>query len=135
MENKLTYIKSQLNAALHDFIVSLEIDIEEYPYQIADTLKSGQVQKFEFTIELFWKTIKIFLNEIHGVEVRSPKDAVRHFFELEYCSYEESEILLEAIDSRNTLSHVYKKEQFETIYADILGFKDTMKVVAERSLV
>ena len=128
MEDKLSYTRTQLKAALNDFIASLNLNIEEYSEQVKDTLKNGQVQKFEFTIKLLWKTIKVFLNAVHGIEVRSPKDAIRHFFELEYCSYEESEILLEAIDSRNTLSHVYKKEQFEKVYTDILGYRETLKL-------
>ncbi|MCW7752398.1 nucleotidyltransferase substrate binding protein [Desulfobotulus sp. H1] len=38
-----------------------------------DTLTSGQIQKFEACTELFWKTAKKFLYDIHGLEALSPK--------------------------------------------------------------
>lgn len=119
METKLEAVSAQFSAALEDFKAALEIDVSSFDELTADVIKNGQVQKFEFTIELLWKLLKVFLFERHGVDAPSPKQAVRRYFELGFCEYEESEGLLEAVDLRNMLSHVYKKETFEEIYRQI----------------
>ncbi|WP_289020790.1 nucleotidyltransferase substrate binding protein [Desulfobacter postgatei] len=31
------------------------------------------IQRFEFTYELMWKTLKIFLEDIHGIRAVSPR--------------------------------------------------------------
>ena len=132
MESKLEYTKGQLKSALQDFSASMNIVLDDFPALIRDTLKNGHVQKFEFSIELFWKTIKLFLSDIHGIETRSPKESIKKFFELEYCSYNEADTLLQAIDSRNSLSHIYKKEQFEQVYSEIPQFLQVMKEIEVR---
>jgi len=38
--------------------------------------RDGVIQRFEFTFELLWKTLKIFLGE-EGIECRSPKECLR----------------------------------------------------------
>ena len=119
METKLDVLNGQFSAALSDFKAALDIDISQFDEGTADVIKNGQVQKFEFTIELMWKLLKQYLLEQHGIEVVSPKQAIRSYFELGFCDYRESEELLEAVDLRNMLSHVYKKETFERIYARI----------------
>lgn len=60
MEEMLTYKREQLNSAVMDFSHSLSIDLTLLSEDVADAVRNGQVQKFEFTIELLWKVIKIF---------------------------------------------------------------------------
>ena len=42
--------------------------------------RDSTIQRFEFTVEIFWKTIKGFLKEIEGIDCRSPKSCIRNFF-------------------------------------------------------
>ena len=43
----------------------------------------GTIQRFEFSIELFWKVLKKFLaNE--GYEVKSPKQALQEAYQMEW---------------------------------------------------
>lgn len=127
------FLKQQFEKALNDFEKSLAIDIDRYEEQVKDTIKNGQVQKFEFTVELFWKLEKRKLNENHGVDVASPKQVIRKQFEFGRFSYEQSEEILKAIDARNTLSHVYKKEQFEELYKFIITTAKTFREVSDES--
>lgn len=41
--------------------------------------RNGLIQRYEFTIELAWKTLKDFLQD-EGFKLKSPKDVVRQAF-------------------------------------------------------
>jgi nucleotidyltransferase substrate binding protein (TIGR01987 family) len=123
MEKRLGYLIEQLHAAAQDFETSLEIDKEGLDPVVIDAVKNGQAQKFEFTIELFWKTVRAFLLDLHGFDFASPKSVVKKYFELGYCSYEDCEKLLRALDIRNSLTHIYEKEAFETLHREIITYR------------
>jgi len=131
--NTVDFLNDQFEKALQDFEQSLSIDINQYDEQVKDTIKNGQVQKFEFTVELFWKLEKRKLTENHGIDLASPKQVIKKQFEFGRFSYEQSEELLKAIDARNTLSHVYKKEQFEKLYEFIITTAKTFREVFDES--
>jgi len=131
MENKIDTFIKQLSAAVEDFRSSLEIDLSTYSEKEADLLKNGQIQKFEFSIEILWKTLRVFLYEIHGIDIQSPKGVIKKFFELGYINYQTSDDLLRSIEIRNTLSHVYKKEVFQSMYREILPFPEVFIKVLE----
>ena len=87
-----------------------------FPELVADNIKSGQIQKFEFTVELLWKTVQIFLFEVDGVDAVTPKSVAKEFVEAGYCDYESYELFIRAINDRNHLSHIYRQEMAETIW-------------------
>ena len=57
MEQTKGYEKklSSLEQTLNTFEKSLKIDSSVFNYIEQDTIKSGQIQKFEVCVELFWK--------------------------------------------------------------------------------
>ena len=122
MEKRLVSAIRQLDAAISDFERSLSIDLETLDETVADAVRSGQAQKFEFTIDLFWKTAKVFLLERHGFDEGSPKSVVKKYFELGYIGYADCDRLLRALDTRNSLSHVYSKDGFLALYEEIAGY-------------
>ena len=82
MEERLAYVLEQLVLASSNFKNALAIHEESLDATIIDTVHTGQAQKFEFTVELFWKTIKVFLLEQHGFDIASPKGVMKKYFEL-----------------------------------------------------
>ena len=120
MEERLGYLREQLAAAIADFERSLSIRVAELEPAVADAVMSGQAQMLEFTIELFWKTAKLFILELHGFDIPSPKPVLKKYFELGYVDYRGVERLLRALEIRNSLSHVYRKDQFLELHAEIL---------------
>ncbi|MDC7242228.1 MAG: HI0074 family nucleotidyltransferase substrate-binding subunit [Spirochaetales bacterium] len=110
------YKIKQYEAAVDNFKASLAINTEDYESSVADTLKSGQVQKFEVCAELMLKAVKVYLLSMNGIDSRSPKQVIKEFYNLSYVSVEDFEAELAVLDDRNSLSHVYSKEQFEEIY-------------------
>lgn len=77
-------------------------DMEDY----TELELSGLVKIFEITFELAWKTLKDLLF-YEGFEVKSPREVIRKAFEVDYLDEADSEKLLDALESRNRLSHTY----------------------------
>jgi nucleotidyltransferase substrate binding protein (TIGR01987 family) len=122
MEERLKQMVGQLGAAVADLERSFVIDTASLDPIVADAVRSGQAQKFEFTVELFWKAAKVFLLEDHGLDLASPKTVVKKYFELGYLEYPDCDRLLHALDIRNSLSHIYRKETFLDLHKEIMGY-------------
>jgi len=70
---------------------------------------AGLVQMFEFSFELGWKILKDLLY-YQGTDAKTPREVFREAFEADYLNEDETEILLEAMEKRNVLSHTYREE-------------------------
>ena len=119
-------------SSLNTFEKSLQLDMTKYKGVESDTIKNGQIQKFEYCIELCWKTIKMFLNTIHGVDAVSPKLTTKEFYRVDLVNEQEYELLNEMLDDRNRLSHIYNELFFEDIYLKLNDYLVVMKKVSER---
>jgi len=120
MEGRLKYKFRHYEDAIMNFKDSLSIDFKDFSEKVIDCIKSGRVQKFEFCTDLLWKTLKIYLWEVNGIDSRSPKLVIKDFYNLGGLSVEEYEKIMEMLDDRNRLSHIYNHEQFEEIYNRII---------------
>lgn len=98
------------------------IDIPE----LSDIEKMALIQAFEFVFELFWKTMKDYLEE-EGFELDSPKKVIRQAFQSQHVT--NAEIWMEALLKRNNTVHNYNpkimgetvafiKEQFFPLVRD-----------------
>ncbi|GGH75938.1 nucleotidyltransferase substrate binding protein (TIGR01987 family) [Pullulanibacillus pueri] len=84
---------------------------------VHDIVYDGVIQRFEFTFELCWKTIKLFL-EFKGIsEIRSPRDAIREAFA--YGLIDDGERWIDMLTDRNKTSHIYDEADARLIYERI----------------
>ena len=83
------------------------------------------IQRFEFTYELMWKTLKTFLEDFHGVRAVSPRQVFKEAYALSII--EEEDVFLEMIKSRNLLSHTYNEEQAADIYKKCSSYLSAIK--------
>lgn len=103
---------------LEKAINRLEEAIEESKKIDFSTLKDGVIQRFEFALELSWKTLKHFLNS-EGVEAATtPKSTVKEAFKSGVLK--NIDIWLEMLDDRNLTSHIYNQAIAEEIYERIV---------------
>lgn len=79
-------------------------------------LIDGTIQRFEFTIELFWKTLKRLLME-EGIQVSTPREVLKEAFKAKWIN--EEQIWLKMLKDRNSTSHVYDEKLAERIYKNI----------------
>lgn len=78
--------------------------------------EDGVIQRFEFTFELFWKTLRIFLKD-KGIGAQTPRDVFKEAFRLEWL--DDEELFLNMLEDRNKTSHIYDKETSREIFKRI----------------
>lgn len=84
----------------------LQSALTQGPDVLNDLEKEGTVQRFEYTVELAWKSLKDYL-EFSGVELLSvtPKSVVKAAFTARIVS--DGQLWIDMIDHRNLMSHKY----------------------------
>jgi nucleotidyltransferase substrate binding protein (TIGR01987 family) len=79
-----------------------------------ELVRDSAIQRFGFTFELSWKTLKTYL-ELQGLEARSPRAAIREAFATSLLP--EDPGWLAMVELRNLTSHTYEEELAEQVYA------------------
>jgi nucleotidyltransferase substrate binding protein (TIGR01987 family) len=115
--------------AIDSFEKAMSVDLSGLGDIEKDTMQNGQVQKFEISLEQFWKTMKKFLHDIHGIEAVSPKTTIKQLYLTKYTDEHDYETLLGMINDRNRLSHVYNENQFNEIYSRLSEYLSLMKKI------
>lgn len=111
--------KTDVLFALENFRKSYLTLKEAGETAVSSLEKDGTIQRFEFTFEMFWKTLKIVL-EFHGIEVSSPRAAIKEAFINSLIKGDD--IYLDMLEDRNRSSHIYDKETSEKIFDNIKKF-------------
>lgn len=115
--------------ALQGLKEAMEIDDSTFTEVVKDAIDNGKIQKFEYSVELCWKLIKRFLDIKHGLDVPSPKQSVKELFLSGEVNEGEYELMLQMIDDRNRLSHIYRREIFQEILSCLPGYYNLMNRV------
>lgn len=78
--------------------------------ELSDLEKEGMVQRFEYTFELAWKTIKDFLEEQYVI-VKFPREVIKQAFSYEII--DDGEIWMDMLEKRNLMAHTYEESIFK----------------------
>lgn len=78
------------------------------------TLRDGVIQRFEFTTELAWKTIREYLISEEVSDINSPKSVMREAYNNNIISDDEG--WLQILRDRNSTSHIYDEEDANMIF-------------------
>lgn len=76
---------------------------------LSDLEAEGMVQRFEYTFELAWKTLKDFL-ELQGFTVAYPREVIKTAFQVGLISM--GDAWFEMLDRRNEAAHTYDRQRF-----------------------
>lgn len=79
-------------------------------------LRDAAIQRFEFTIELFWKVLKKVLS-YEKIDATTPRDVLSKSYQ--YKLIDDENIWLRMLDDRNNTSHAYKEEEAKIIFEHI----------------
>ncbi|MFH2085344.1 MAG: HI0074 family nucleotidyltransferase substrate-binding subunit [bacterium] len=82
--------------------------------------RDSAIQRFEFCVDLTWKTLKTHLEETHGVIVKSPKETLRSAYQQGLLEFDNSWI--EYVDLRNETVHTYNELLAEKTYQALPAF-------------
>lgn len=90
----------------------------------------GTIQRFEFTLELFWKTLKRLL-EYGGInDARNPRAVLKRAYAERWLDDEKAWIKM--LEDRNLLSHLYNERVALEIYPRISDHLVRMRSVYDR---
>ena len=95
----------RLEEAVNEAQTELEID--------------GAIQRFEFTFEQAWKSIKKFLED-EGIICRSPKSCLKEAYAVGFINNEQ--IWLKMLTDRNRSVHIYDMETSREVFENIKRF-------------
>jgi nucleotidyltransferase substrate binding protein (TIGR01987 family) len=79
-------------------------------------VRDASIQRFEFTVEAFWKALQNYLLVKEGVEVNSPKQVIRNCFKVGLLNEEQTILGLKMIDDRNLTVHNYDEDVAQQIF-------------------
>lgn len=100
--------------------------IEDSKKYSIESLKDGVIQRFEFSVELSWKTLKQYLESEGVVNITTPKQTIRESFAKEIL--ENPDIWINMLNDRNLTSHIYDSSVSDKIFENIInGYFDEIK--------
>ena len=86
--------------------------------ELTDLEREGTIQRFEYTWELAWKTLKDYLeNEGVVLDKITPKAVLIAGVEAKIIH--QQEIWMQVLDDRNKMSHIYNNVAFEQVISNI----------------
>jgi nucleotidyltransferase substrate binding protein (TIGR01987 family) len=86
----------------------------------SELVRDATIQRFEFTFEVVWKTLKLFL-ERQGHECGGPRPTLKKAFaEGLIATPDEADIWLQMVEDRNLTSHAYDRALAERIHRNIV---------------
>jgi nucleotidyltransferase substrate binding protein (TIGR01987 family) len=104
---------------------------------LSELEKEGTVQRFEFTVELAWKTLKDYL-EFSGVvlDQNTPKSIIKQAFAAKIIS--DGQLWIDILDCRNRMSHTYDEAAFDQAVREMArrflrGFDELYDFFKQRS--
>lgn len=86
-----------------------------------DVIRDSVIQRFEFSFELAWKTLQLFLDH-QGLEAGSPRQALKSaFVQGLICDEGEADAWMNMLADRNLTTHTYHQDLAKTIYQRIVS--------------
>ena len=97
------------------------------------SLRDSMIQRFEYSVDLFWKYLKKDLEVKHLTpEIKAPADAIRKSYATGLITEAESEIILTMIKDRNMTSHMYVEEIAQTLAQRIPDYYKLMHTIIQK---
>ena len=85
-----------------------------------DLVRDAVIQRFEFTFELVWKSLKLYL-ERQGLDCGGPRSTLKKAFtEGLINSPDEADVWLRVLEDRNLASHAYDEALAIRIYQHVV---------------
>ena len=123
--NILENLDKKMDNQLLDFVENVDL---------RRSLRDSLIQRFEFTVDLFWKYIKkiLELQLKEPSELNSPRSVIESACKAKILSEQDAEKIIEMIKCRNKTSHIYLEEISDTIGAQVPGYYKIIKKYVEK---
>ncbi len=121
-----------MSEKLHNQLRLLETAVSRLEKALAqpvnEFVRDSAIQRFEFTFELLWKSLKTYAEEA-GVEAFSPRDSLRTGFQLGII--QEHQEWFRMLEDRNLTSHTYNDATAESIYSHLRNYTQLVRSALE----
>ncbi len=84
---------------------------EEILYEVS-------AKRFEYTFEVLWKTIKLFLSE-EGIDCNSPLECFKQFYKVVKLEEKYGKYIPKVVRFRNEIVHIYNFDTAKFIYENL----------------
>lgn len=111
----MAYLKEKLKQ-LEEALKTWE-DVLNEPY--TEIVRDATIQRFKYSFELLWKTVKLYLREKECIECQSPKSCFREGRLPLGLEDEVVEACLKMAEDRNLSVHTYSKEMADKLYEKV----------------
>ncbi|NBX19020.1 MAG: hypothetical protein EBR09_16860 [Proteobacteria bacterium] len=101
-------------------VVSLEQVLKR---PMDDVVRDATIQRFEFCIELAWKTSRKNM----GTQTTAPKQVIREMAQNGYI--QDIQIWFDALEKRNQTSHTYNEDTANEVYSFIKDFAKNFRIL------
>lgn len=98
-------------------VTRLQEALAEYDLNKSTTVRDGAIQRFEFSVELAWKTTREYLLDQGFADLNSPKTVMREAYS--YKIIHNEHVWIQILNDRNLTSHVYDEKTADEIFARI----------------
>jgi nucleotidyltransferase substrate binding protein (TIGR01987 family) len=88
--------------------------------------RDAALMRFTYTFEVVWKTAQRYLFEHEGLDVGSPKQAIRASRRIGLLTDEQAEAALRMADDRNLVVHVYREAVARDLDSRLSGHAVTL---------
>lgn len=97
------------------------------------TYRDSVIQRFEYSVDLFWKYLKKYLEDAHVLtDIKVPGEVIRTAKSNGLISTEEAETIIAMIKSRNMTSHIYVEEFADFLAKEIPRYYATLNIVIKK---
>lgn len=91
--------------------------VAEYRDNPSSTVRDGVIQRFEFTFELAWKSLKEYMEDQGALGLQFPKQVLKEAYAAGLL--DDDRVWLDMLSSRNVTSHIYDDAQAAAVMSDI----------------
>lgn len=80
--------------------------------------KAAIIHAYEYTFELWWKTVQRYLEYVESVQDYGPNATIKNAFQ--YNLIQDGQMWMDMLKDRNLTSHTYKEDIADDIYERII---------------
>ncbi len=131
LKHKQSVVQKTLNALDVGITHFKKHHEQQYEYE---AFRESLIQRFEYTIDTFWKYLKIYMQDYQKliVDVASPRGVFRAAAEAKLINHQELNQLLDVTIDKNLSSHAYDEGTAEQVAKRIPQHYLIIKSVFER---
>ncbi len=96
-------------------------------------IRDSAIKRFEYTLDVTWKYLKLYIKDKFGIEENSPKSVFRACLTNKILTEEQTTQAIEMVNDRNLATHTYNQELAENIAQELGDYQNLLKIILEKT--